>query len=117
MKRKLLIKYLLPFTFLLLPIVSKAASILIPMDDEQKDHLKSYGIAFWSLQKGLEVDWLLNYRGGSFMLAYNKNIEDECKIRGVSYQVIADAAATNILTEVSDPSINMDLVKLQKAPK
>ncbi|RCH54174.1 asparagine synthetase B [Mucilaginibacter hurinus] len=87
------------------------------MDDEQKDHLKSYGIAFWSLQKGLEVDWLLNYRGGSFMMAYNKNIEEECKIRGVSYQVIADAAATNILKEVSDPSVNMDLVKLQKAPK
>jgi hypothetical protein len=110
---------LIAFTFLLLAfsLNLKAASILIPMDDEQKDHLKSYGIAFWTLQKGVEVDWLLNYRGGSFMMPYNKNIEDECKIRGVSYQVIADAAASSIITEVSDPSVNMDVVKLQKAPK
>ncbi|MEO6150510.1 MAG: asparagine synthetase B [Mucilaginibacter sp.] len=87
------------------------------MDEGQKDHLKSYGIAFWTLQKGMEVEWLLNYRGGSFMMQYNKNTEEECRIRGVSYEVIADAAATNILTEVSDPSVNMDIVKLQKAPK
>ncbi|RYY36427.1 MAG: asparagine synthetase B [Sphingobacteriaceae bacterium] len=110
-------KYLLPFAFILLPFITKAASLLIPMDEEQKDHLKSYGIAFWVLQNNLEVDWLLNYRGGSFMMPYNKKLEDECKIRGVSYQVIADAAATAILSEVSDPSVNMDVVKLQKAPK
>ncbi|RYE19312.1 MAG: asparagine synthetase B [Sphingobacteriales bacterium] len=110
-------KYLLAFAFLLLTFISKAASILIPMDEGQKDHLKSYGIAFWTLKKEVEVNWLLNYRGGSFMMPYNKSIEDECKIRGVSYQVIADAAATAILTEVSDPSVNMDVVKLQKAPK
>jgi hypothetical protein len=114
---KPLYKYLLAFTFLLLPFVLRAASILIPMDDEQKDHLKSYGIAFWVLKNQQEVDWLLNYRGGSFMMKYDKRIEDECKIRGVSYQVVADAAATQIITEVSDPSVNMDLVKLQKAPK
>jgi hypothetical protein len=114
---KPLTKYLLAFTFLLLPFVLKAASILIPMDEEQKDHLKSYGIAFWVLKNQQEVDWLLNYRGGSFMMNYDKKIEDECKIRGVSYQVIANAAASQIITEVSDPSVNMDLVKLQKAPK
>jgi hypothetical protein len=61
------------------------------MDEEQKDHLKSYGIAFWTLKNGEEVDWLLNYRGGSFMMKYNKNVEDECKIRGVSYVVLPDA--------------------------
>lgn len=105
------------FTLLLLPALLRAASILIPMDEEQKDHLKSYGIAFWVLKEQQEVDWLLNYRGGSFMMKYDKRIEDECKIRGVSYQVIADAAATQIINEVSDPSVNMDLVKLQKAPK
>lgn len=97
--------------------VAKASSLLIPMDEEQKDHLKSYGIAFWILQNGGEVDWLLNYRGGSFMMAYSQKTEAECKIRGVSYQVIADAAATGILSEVSDPSVNMDVVKLQKPPK
>jgi hypothetical protein len=108
---------LLAFAFLLLPILTRAASILIPMDDVQKDHLKSYGIAFWTLKNGEEVDWLLNYRGGSFMMKYGQKIEEECKIRGVSYEVIADAKAAQIITEVSDPSVNMDVVKLEKAPK
>ncbi|WP_232336604.1 asparagine synthetase B [Mucilaginibacter aquatilis] len=87
------------------------------MDEVQKDHLKSYGIAFWILKNAGEVDWLLNYRGGSFMTTYGKQIEDECKIRGVSYEVLPDAKVTAILTGVSDPSVNMDVVKLQKAPK
>ena len=113
---KLLSKYLLAFTFLLLAFTGKAASILIPMDDVQKDHLKSYGIAFWNLKNGAQVDWLLNYRGGSFMMTYSKKVEDECKVRGVSYEVIADAKADAILTEVGDPSVNMDVVKLEKTP-
>ena len=96
---------------------TKAASILIPMDEAQKDHLKSYGIAFWVLNNGEEVEWLLNYRGGSFMTKYATKIEEECKIRGVSYEVLADAMVVNIINEVSDPSVNMDLVKLEKAPK
>ncbi|NCD70664.1 asparagine synthetase B [Mucilaginibacter agri] len=87
------------------------------MDEVQKDHLKSYGIAFWVLKSNQEVDWLLNYRGGSFMTAYSKNIEDECKIRGVSFEVLADAKVNAILTEIADPSVNMDMVKLEKAPK
>ena len=111
------IKYLLPFAFYLLPLFGRAASILIPMDEEQKDCLKSYGIAFWTLKNGEEVDWLLNYRGGSFMMKYEQKIEDECKIRGVSYEVLPDAKVNQILTEVSDPSVNMDVVKLEKAPK
>jgi hypothetical protein len=111
------IKYLFAFAIFILPHLSKAASILIPMDDEQKDHLKSYGIAFWTLKNGETVDWLLNYRGGSFMMKYDQKLEEECKVRGVSYQVIADAKANEILTEVSDPSANMDIVKLEKAPK
>jgi hypothetical protein len=111
------LKYFLTFAFLLLTFISRAASILIPMDEDQKDHLKSYGIAFWVLKSGQEVDWLLNYRGGSFMTVYDKKIEDECNIRGVSYEVIADAKAAEIITEVSDPSVNMDVVKLEKAPK
>jgi len=110
-------KYLLAFAFYLLPFISRAASILIPMDEVQKDHLKSYGIAFWVLKNGETVDWLLNYRGGSFMMLYNKKTEDECNIRGVSYEVIADAKVSEIITEVSDPSVNMDLVKLEKPPK
>ena len=65
-------KILLTLTFLLLTALVRASSILIPMDDEQKDCLKSYGIAFWVLKNGEEVDWLLNYRGGSFMTKYDK---------------------------------------------
>jgi hypothetical protein len=103
--------------FILLPLLTRAAYLLIPMDDVQKDHLKSYGIAFWTLKNGEEVDWLLNYRGGSFMMKYDKKIEDECNIRGVSYEVLADAKVNEIITEVSDPSVNMDLVKLEKAPR
>ena len=105
------------FAFCFLPLLSSAASILIPMDEEQKDHLKSYGIAFWVLKNGEEVDWLLNYRGGSFMLKYNQAVESECKIRGVSYQVLPDAKVNEIISQISDPSVNMDLVKLEKAPK
>ncbi len=110
-------RYLLAFTFLLLPVLTRASSILIPMDEIQKDHLKSYGIAYWVLKNGETVDWLLNYRGGSFMTAYSKKLEDECNIRGVSYEVIPDAKATQIITEISDPSVNMEVVKLEKAPR
>jgi hypothetical protein len=102
---------------LLFPLAGRPAFILIPMDDVQKDHLKSYGIAFWVLKNGDEVDWLLNYRGGSFMTHYTKKAEDECKVRGISYEVIADARANDIITQISDPSVNMDVVKLEKAPR
>ncbi len=94
-----------------------AAYLLIPMDESQKNHLKAYGIAFWVLQQEVEVDWLLNYKGGSFMCKYHDLIEQECVIRGVSYQIIADAQSTAILIEISDPQANMDAVKLHKAPK
>ncbi len=94
-----------------------AAYLLIPMDQSQKNHLKAYGIAYWILQQDVEVDWLLNYRGGSFMCKFHEAIEDECLIRGVSYTVIANSQSTAILQEISDPQSNMDAVKLYKAPK
>jgi hypothetical protein len=116
------LKRLSAFTFLLLallllPVLVRANSILIPMDDAQKDHLKSYGIAFWILTNDETVDWLLNYRGGSFMSKYSKKLEDECRVRGISYEVLQDAQAKEIVTQVNDPSVNMNLVKLEKAPK
>src|SRR3569833_4717210 len=89
------------FAFCFLPLLSRASSILIPMDEEQKDHLKSYGIAFWTLKNGEEVDWLLNYRGGSFMMRYNQAVESECNIRGVSYTVLPAAKENEILTQIS----------------
>jgi hypothetical protein len=94
-----------------------SSTILIPMDDSQKNHLKAYGIAYWSLQNTMEVKWLLNYRGGSFMMDYHKETEAECIIRGVSFDVIADLQAANIIAEISNPEINMDVVKLEVAPK
>jgi hypothetical protein len=91
--------------------------LLIPMDDEQKNHLKAYGIAYWTLQNGVEVQWLLNYRGGSFLIKHVVDIEQECIVRGVSFDMIADGQAANILNEIAQPEANMDAVKLEKAPK
>ena len=71
------------------------------MDNSQKNHLKAYGIAYWILKHDVEIYWLLNYRGGSFMTKYEQKIEDECKIRGVSYEVIPDGKVNQIITEVS----------------
>jgi hypothetical protein len=106
------------FLFLVVSFSSvRAAYLLIPMDDTQKNHLKAYGIAYWVLQKEEEVDWLLNYRGGSFATLYDKTIEDECTIRGVSYTILADAQYTAILQDIEQPEVNMDVVKLHKAPK
>jgi len=96
---------------------AKAIHLLIPMDDSQKDHLKSYGIAYWVLQKDIEVKWLLNYRGGSFLMVQTPEIENECVIRGVSYESITDAQANAILTQIAEPDVNQDAVAMNKAPK
>jgi hypothetical protein len=109
---KLLISFLL-FTFSL-----QASYILIPMDeDSQKDHLKAYGIAFWTLENDQTVDWLLNYRGGSFLIRNNTQIEKECIIRGVSYEIITDSYKSQIQLELASPESNTDIIKLEKAPK
>ena len=94
-----------------------ASRILVPMDQSQANHLKAYGVAFWVLENGVEVEWLLNYRGGSFLMPNIAEIENECVIRGVSYQVIADVQASQILTEIADPEVNMERVKLEVSPK
>ena len=110
----------LKLTILLLFAFSSAAQamqILIPMDESQKNHLKSYGIAFWLLKQKQEVQWLLNYNGGSFMFQYSQDAERECKVRGVSYETISDAAANAIITQIQDPAANLNAVKLLNAPK
>lgn len=94
-----------------------ASKILIPMDDTQRDHLKAYGVAFWTLERDVEVEWLLNYRGGSFLIDHYEAIEKELKIRGVTMQVIANVQAQKILSDIADPEVNMEAVKLEKAPK
>ena len=83
------------------------------MDEKQTNHLKAYGIAYWILKSDLEVDWLLNYKGGSFMCKYHPNIQNELVIRGVSYEIISDAQATNILSEIASPALNYDVMKLE----
>ena len=95
-----------------------AQFIYIPMnDDNQKNHLKAYGIVYFSLQNGLKAKWLLNYDGGAFLIENNKAIENECKIRGVSYEIISDAKSQLILEEISSPSSNKEAITLEKAPK
>lgn len=99
-------------------LIAKANQILIPMDESQKNHLKSYGIAFWLLDKQkTEVTWLLNYRGGSFMSPYTPSLETECKTRGISFDVISNAEANGIENTIADPTVNMNMVKLLNAPK
>ncbi len=103
--------------FVLLCLFTRAASILIPMDGTQKNHLKAYGIAYWTLKREVAVDWLLNYRGGSFLIQYAEPVEKECRIRGISYEVISDALVNSILNQISDPEVNMEMVKLETAAR
>ncbi|MBD3724489.1 MAG: asparagine synthetase B [Flavobacteriaceae bacterium] len=96
----------------------KANSILLPMDAEgQQNHLKAYGITYWALTKDYKVNWLLNYRGGSFLMPDSEEIRKECKIRGVTFEIISDGETASILNEISSPSQNMESVVLEKAPK
>jgi hypothetical protein len=91
--------------------------ILIPMDLKQADHLKAYGIAYWTLTKNVQVDWLLNYRGGSFMIDGVDLVSAECRIRGVTYELLSGSEASAIYAEVQSEGTNMDAVRLEKAPK
>ena len=105
------------FLFCSIFFSAKAAYIFIPMDESQSNHLKAYGIAYYAIERDVKVDWLLNYQGGSFMIKQHAKIENECNIRGVSYQLIADVQSTKILQSISSPEVNQDVVRLEKAPK
>ncbi len=107
--------FLLAFTLLFK--ASFANSIFVPMDEKQSNHLKAYGIAYWILKSEMEVDWLLNYRGGSFMCKYHPAIQNELVIRGVSFEVISDAKANQIISEIASPAVNYDVMKLEKYPR
>lgn len=104
--------------FLLVTNSLWASFIYIPMSAEnQKNHLKAYGIVFFSLQNGVKAKWLLNYDGGAFLIENTALIEKELKIRGVSYQIISDAKSQLILQDIASPSKNQEAVTLEKAPK
>lgn len=112
-------KKIVSILILLLFVTQTYASyILIPMDAETQDnHLKAYGITFWTLERQIKVKWLLNYRGGSFLLPDEESIKRECQIRGVSFEVLSSSETESILEEISSPSKNMEAVVLEKAPK
>ena len=106
------------FFFLMCSISAKAGYILLPMDETtQQNHLKAYGITYWALDKQYKVSWLLNYRGGSFLMPDAEEIRKECKIRGVSFELMSDAATNAILDEIASPSQNMENVVLERTPK
>jgi hypothetical protein len=109
--------FLLLALFFLAVQSSWAIYLMIPMDDQQKNHLKAYGMAYWTLEQGIEVKWLLNYRGGSFLIPYYQEIEDECLVRGVSVEKMADVQSSAILAEIARPEVNQDAIAMQKAPK
>ena len=111
--RKLLVLVLLT-TFL---IPGYANKILIPMDETQTNHLKAYGVAYWVLERDESIEWMLNFRGGSFLLPARTAYENELVIRGVKYEVISDAQAAQYESQISSPASNMDMMRLEKVPK
>jgi len=113
-----MVRILICLLLLMASIQAYASYIIIPMDaDSQKEHLKAYGLTYWTLERGQKVKWLLNYRGGSFLLPDAEVIRKECQIRGVSYELLSDSKAESILEEISSPSRNMEAVVLEKAPR
>jgi len=102
--------------WLCIPVAS-AQDLLIPMDTRQTDHLKAYGLTFWVLQKGLDVDWLLNYRGGSFLMAMTPEIEQELRIRGIYFERLNGAQTASIIADVEREDSNTSVVRLEKPPR
>lgn len=116
MKAKVLSKLI----FLILSVVSlrvNAAYLVIPMDETQKNHLKAYGVAYKALTMEYDVDWMLNYKGGAFSMRASEEMENLCRLRGVSYYMVSDEQYGGIVAEIAQPEVNQDVVKLQKAPK
>jgi hypothetical protein len=97
--------------------LAQAQRILIPMDERQTDHLKAYGVAYWVLTQGVDVDWLLNYRGGSFLTRDFPELERELRIRGVAYEKLTSAQAEQILAQIASEDSNMEAIRLEKAPR
>ena len=91
--------------------------LLIAMDLQQADHLKAYGIAYWMLDQGMEIDWLLNYRGGSFMMDRSETVAAACRIRGVKFEQVGAGGVAEIYSELQREDNNMDVVRLEKAPR
>ena len=109
------LKKLYILLFLSICLATNSSKFLIPMDHNQENHLKAYGIAFWALQKKEKVEWILNYRGGSFIIDYSQNIETRCIINNVSFEQLNISTLSTIYSLVEEE--NMEIVHLEKAPK
>ena len=119
-REMLFMKIKIQILFILAALTSiqvQASWLLIPMDETQKNHLKAYGIAYWTLSRGTEVKWLLNYRGGSFLIWHDQEIQSECVIRGVSFENLTDSRGNAIVAEIASPDVNQDAVSMMKAPR
>lgn len=115
MKFKKVMRIMLIYIFVLIfsaPLYSQ--KILIFMDLKQTDHLKAYGVTYWTLEQGVNVEWLLNYRSGSFLMDFHPSLERELRIRGVSFDIISGAGVANIYAVIEEN--NMEVVLLEKAP-
>ncbi|MFN5910534.1 MAG: asparagine synthetase B, partial [Bacteroidota bacterium] len=112
-----MMRYICLAFFLTVLFAGKTTQILVPMDDSQNNHLKAYGVAFWSLENEIVIEWLLNYRGGSFLMPHLRALEEELTIRGVRYEVLADGQINSIRNQIAQPEVNMEIVQLEKAPK
>jgi len=110
--KKFTVLFIILLIFWTMPVFGQR--LLIPMDLIQTNHLKAYGIAFWILERGINVEWLLNYRGGSFFLQYNQAVERECRVRGVHFELVSGAQSATIYEEIE--SNNMEVILLEKAP-
>ncbi len=107
---------ILSFVFIFFWQTTLAKFILIPMDENQHNHLKAYGIVYKALQNHIKVKWLLNYRGGSFLMPFDPKLKEECQIRSVDFEIISEDKAAEILKTINAPSKNMEAVTLEKAP-
>ena len=99
------------------PAWGQVSKILIPMDDRQTDHLKAYGVAYTVLSQGVEVDWLLNYRGGAFMFDYDERLAALCSERGVLSEPLSGARSAEVYSDVQREDVNMDIVRLETVPR
>lgn len=110
--KKIIVVFLLLFS-----VQARATQLLVPMDESQTNHLKAYGVAYWTLENQIVIEWLLNYRGGSFLMPHLRSIEEELIIRNVKYEVLTDGQVNNIKSTIANPEVNMEIVQLEKAPK
>ena len=110
-------KFVVLFFSVFLLFSVKGSQILVPMDEGQTNHLKAYGLAYWALEKSVTIEWLLNFRGGSFLFPNLRALEEELVLRNIKYEVLADGQVNQIKREIGNPETNMEIVQLEKAPK